>query len=338
MLQKTIFKGRLEFGNARSFEKAKQTHLHLMENLYKNDLLLKEPEIFEEETFCMNITHTIVFTMEKTWKNTVSILEKLSEFAVSGSVWTWMTDEANKPIRSALIEPKGDKAAVQAYLHGKSLVKEEGKELDAVQALTLAIEKYERHALAYERRGYVNILLKNYKDALYDFNKSIDFNPTHADAYYGRGRLKMMMEDWEGAEKDLAIAMKQSIPLQPMYWQARRVKGECNLILKEYDKAIFEYKFFVKREFSISDPNYKWRKHAMQNYGVALLEKGDVLEAIKMFNAAGDILEGRTLMPKAEQLYYRGVALKRAGKSEYIKCLKESASLGYEKARAMMVK
>lgn len=57
---------------------------------------------------------------------------------------------------------------------------------EAMEALTRAIAKFEQHAVAYERRGFVNFSLKNYEDALYDYNKSIKYNDAVPKPYLGR--------------------------------------------------------------------------------------------------------------------------------------------------------
>ena len=41
-----------------------------------------------------------------------------------------------------------------------------------------------------------------------DYNKTILMNPEYAEAYYGRGRCKIYMNDAEGGCKDLKIAKK----------------------------------------------------------------------------------------------------------------------------------
>jgi tetratricopeptide (TPR) repeat protein len=193
------------------------------------------------------------------------------------------------------VEPKGDKTAVRAYLEGKSTLAE-GKVEDAKNALTTAIERFARHALAYERRGFINIQLKNYTDALYDYDKSLAINPHHADAYYGRAMVKIFSKNIAGAIEDLESTVKKTFPLQPMYWQARNKKGDCHIQLKQYDKAAFEYKFFTKRVFDSKDPNFPKRKKACCNYVKALMELGDYQEALIIANKALAI-EDNSKMP-----------------------------------------
>jgi tetratricopeptide (TPR) repeat protein len=124
-----------------------------------------------------------------------------------------------------------------------------------------------------------------FSDAALDFTKSIELFPT-AEAFFGRGKVQMTMNNLEGAVGDLKSAIENSVPLQPIFWQARRVKGECHLRLKQYDKAIFELQFVSKRNFNAEDPNFKHRKRSWELYGEALLAAGQRANADKAFAEA----------------------------------------------------
>ena len=312
MFFKGIFKGGFEFGSERSYEQMKKTYLYKTENLYKSDIMLKVEEIFDDEKMNVTITHIISQGTEKSFKNTVGMLVNMAEFAIAGHTMAWMTEEGNTtPIHYHYVEPKGDKTAVQAFLHGKNVLAS-GTPTEAKDALTTAIERFARHALAYERRGYVNIKLKNYKDALYDYNKSIDINPHHADAYYGRALVKLYLKDQAGAIEDLEYTIKRTFPMQPMYWQARNLKGETHFQLKQFEKALFEFKFFTKREFKTTDPNFKKRKTALVFYGKSLMEMEQYLEAVDMFNRAIKMEEDIALPFNPVELKAQAVALNKA--------------------------
>ena len=283
MIFKSIFSGRLEFGSARSFEQVLKMFEHRRENYYKMEVIFKSEDIFKAETASVDIPRFITQASEKNWRNTVNLLEQVAQFAVAGDLSAWMTDNG-KVLLQAVIEPQGDKAAVQAFIQGRELMGTVGKEDEAMKALTRAIEKFERHALAYERRGYINLRLRNYADALYDFSKSIDYNPDRADAYFGRAFVYIVQNNLSAAISDFELAIKHSIPLQPIYWKARRIKAECLLKMEDYKGAAADLKFVTQREFNPEDSNYKWRRKALHNYGKALLglnEKADALKALQ---------------------------------------------------------
>ena len=54
-LYKTIFSGRLEFGTQRSYDKVFNLYQHRVENYYRNSILLDAEEIFDPESFCLDI-------------------------------------------------------------------------------------------------------------------------------------------------------------------------------------------------------------------------------------------------------------------------------------------
>lgn len=334
MTYKVIFSGHLEFGTERSYEKVLKMYTHRVENYYRNDILLDIEEIFNAEALTLNVPRFIGQSSKKSFHNTLNLLEYVAQFAIAGSVNVWMIDNG-KILVEQLIEPMSDKVAVQAFLNGRQLV-QDGKEGEAIKALNRAIDKFSRHALAYERRGYINYKLRNYEDAMYDFTKSIDINPCNPEAYLGRANIKIIKGDLQGAITDLGLGVKQCIPLQPIYWNIRRLKADCHIKLEEHSKAIFELKLFTRRQFTPDNPNYKWRKNAFFNFGKSLLEVGEFAEAVKAFNDAVKIEEGKENILEADQFLYRGIALKKAGKKGFVKDWKEAAGMGSEKAVALL--
>ena len=333
---KTIISGCLEFGSQRSYDQVLKLYQHRTENYYRNNILLKAEEVFKEDSYTINVPRFISECPEKSWRNTLKLLDYVSEYAVSGDFRAWVIHNGTL-VEHRTIEPKGDKTATQAFLHGRELVQEEGMEQEAMKALNRAIDKFERHAQAYERRGYINLTLRNYQDAMYDFSKSIDINPNSPEAYWGRANVKIRKDDIAGSIPDLELAIKKSIPHQPIFWSARRLKGEMHLRLGEFQKAIFELKLVTKRPFKEEDPNYKWQKTALYNYGKALFEVGEYEAAIEAFDRMDEFDTNRMDAPsKAEQFYNRGLAKQKAGEKGYVSDLKEAAELGSEKAAELL--
>lgn len=335
MTYKTIIAGRLEFGTSRSFENAVKLFEHRAENYYRSDILLKREDVFDEISFALNIPRFITQASEKSWRNTVDLLEYLAQYAIAGDLSAWMVEEG-AVLMYRLIEPTGDKAAVQEYLKGRELIQESGKENEAKEALSRAIEKFERHALAYERRGYVNFVLYNYDDAIYDYGKSISFNPSKADPYFGIAQVRMAKEEWKAAIADLDEAIKRSIPLQSIYWQARRLKAECHLHLKEYKAAALELKLFTKRTFKPGSSNFRLRKKALFQYGRSLFELSDHKEAVNAFNQAAAIESGEGAPSDAELLLWRGLALQKAGQTGFVNDWRAAADKGSERAARLL--
>ncbi|MEM9991537.1 MAG: tetratricopeptide repeat protein [Bacteroidota bacterium] len=290
---KVIIAGSLEFGTARSFKKALEMYIHRTEVLYKHQLFFKAEDIFNEEEITVNIPRFVKEPIElRWWKNTLSALEYAADFATGGNISMWRL-ETGKILDQKVIEPKGDKIAIKAFQEGRQIIEVGGKMDDAMESLNRAIEKFKRHAAAYERRGFIHFSRKNYEEAYNDYSACLDITPRNADAYYGRALIHLEHGNLEQAIADLDMATKTSIALQSLYWKARHLKGNCHLTLEQYEKAAFEYRLFTKRNFAAEDPNRKALKDAYFDYGRVLLGLGKYDEALEAIKTSKDI-EGQT--------------------------------------------
>ncbi len=331
---KVILSGHLGFGSERSFRKAKEMYEHKLEKAYKNDVMINGEEAFDEEQLAFRISRASGTVGDKTWRNTISILELLTEFSVAGSFSVWRLDGGAVKNKS-IMEPKSEKMAVQSFLSGRELLTE-GKQTEAKEALSNAISRFSRHASAYERRGYVNYLLGNIDDALYDFSKSIDICPQISEAFYGRASIYMKRGEYKLASADLDMITKTSIPHQPIYWKARRLKGDCHIYLNEHKEAAREYKFFTSKVFKPDNPNAKWVKKINQEYGLALVELKMYNDAIAAFDKALAAEEGKGEVKDADLHFYRGLAMKNAGKKGYQAEINKAANFGCTQAKEML--
>jgi len=334
MFFKSIFQGNLQFGNAKSFEKVLKMYDHRLENYYKGDVLFKSEEIFHADTLSVDLPRTVINISDKNWRNSVDLLTYVAQFAVAGNIGVWMTEEG-KINKYAWIEPEGDKAVVQNFRKGVELV-DLGKETEAEKVLTKAIEIYDKHAQAYERRGYVNYVLKKHHDAERDFSKAIKHDKSNSPAYYGRARIKMNRKDWEEAITDLAMAIKTSLALQDIHWESRRFKAECLIQLKRYKEAEFELRFLTRRAFKPDSINYAYRKAAFYKYGQVLMELGQFDDAMESFDRAFEITEPKDSRLEADLLFHRGLARKELGKNGFIADWNEASKLGNKKAKDLL--
>lgn len=328
---KSIIQGRLEFGNENSYSKVLKMYEYRTENYYKNDVIFNQEEIFFEDGYCLDLKRFVGQVTEKSFKNTMSLFSYCAQFAVSGNIQGWLTDTGTVLAHSN-IEPKSDKAVVQYFLKGKNLVKTEGEHEKAIVALTKAIEKYDHHAQAYERRAKVNYIMKKYHDAMRDYNKSLMIDDTNPAAYYGRAKVHIINGNFEEAIKDLDLTTKKSIALQDIYWKARRIKAKCHIELKQFDKAAFDLKLFHNRSFDADNPNFKWKSLVAYQYGRTLLELDEYEQAIKAFDASLENISELDRTPESEKYFYRGIAKKKAGKNGAIKDIKQAKDLGFENA------
>ena len=337
MLQKVIVQGKLHFGTQKSYDKAVRMFHHRVDNYYKSDLLFKEEEeVFDPENLTFEVPRTVTHTTDKFWKNTVDILNYLAQFALSGKVCAWMIEDGNI-LDYHLIEPDSEKTVVRQYKKGKNLIQKSGKEDAAMKALNKAIQKFNQHSQAYERRGQLNRMLKNATEALHDFSKAINIDDTNAEAYYGRGKVYVSQNSYKKAIEDFENTTKHALALQPLYWMARRNLAKCYLQAGDYKKAEFNLKLFTRRSFDEDDPNQKWNQWAFFEYGKTLMQLEKYDEAAKAFSKALSIDEtAEHAVPKTEILTFLGIAKLKSGSKGYLSDWKEAADLGYDKAETLL--
>ncbi len=257
---KVVFRGRLEFGSQRTYDMVLKHWNTRVESYFKADVLFTTEQVFTEDDFALTIPQQTLMSTQKRWRSTTALLYEVAQYALAGNVGAWWVQNG-KVLDQHLIEPNTDKIAVSEYLRGRELVQQGGME-QASEALTNAIEKYSRNALAYERRGYVNYKLQNYNDALYDFSKSIAIYAHNPEPFYGRGKVNMLKNEWESAIQDFQQTFDRSLAVQPIYWLARLRKCECLFHVKRYAEIIPEMKLFLARAFSENDPNLRFRAKA----------------------------------------------------------------------------
>ena len=335
MFFKTIIQGRLDFGTQNSYDKVAKMFQYRIDTYYKNEIIFKSEDIFKPEQLSLEIPRFVNNVSEKAFKNTTDLLAYCAQFAVNGTIRSWLLDNG-EILHFELIEPQSDKAAVQSFIKGRSMIRETGKKHEPMAELSKAIEKHDRHAQAYERRAKTCFLLKNYNDALRDYNKCLNIDPTIASAYYGRARVYSIQGKAEMAIADFDNAIKKSVALETIHWKARRLKGGMHFELKEYDKALFELKLFVNRKFKKNDPNLAWRRWALFYYGVSCFETENYIDALVAFNEAIELPDLTDGIDVSEILRYRGLSKNKAGKSGGIKDLKDSVKLGNKKSSALL--
>lgn len=337
-LYRVIIQGRLDFSNEKSYDKAKKMYEYRLENYFKTDSVFKDSnDIFKPDQLALDIPRYVGQAFEKTFKNTASLLDYCAQFAVSGVVKCWQTD-SGKVLNYADVEPQSDKVVVLLYQKGKKLSKVDGKEEQAYEELSKAILKYDKHAMAYERRGNVNLTLKKYADAIRDFNKTISIDDSNPMAYYGLSKVYVHKKEYQEAIDNLELTCKKSLALQPIYWKARRLKADCHYRLEQYEKAEFDLKLFTKRAFKKEDENYGWKRHANYYYGRVLFDQEKFADAIGAFQAALDIEDGIDNIPLEDIYFYLGSSKKKAGKNGYVSDLKKASEMGSKFAKKLLVK
>lgn len=260
---KVIIAGQLEFGSQRAFSQVMEQYAHRMENYYKNDILLKPENIFKEEELTLDVPRTVLPSTERLWLNTLNLLERVVTFSIAGSLNLWRLD-AGVMIDYHKLEPKSDRTTVQLFNRGRELVDQHDNEQEALKMMTKVVGRFERHAQAYERRGFVNYRLGNDKDAHYDYSKSISINPLMPESYYGRGLVNVRQGNLAAAAEDFEQVTKNSIPHQSIYWMAQVALGDAYLQLGRPTDAMRVFGMFVKRKQRIASLDRYDRRVAYQ--------------------------------------------------------------------------
>ena len=83
---------------------------------------------------------------------------------------------------------------------------------EAIELLTESVKLDPSFAVAYNGRGYAELRLKRYADALADFDQAIRINPAYANAYINRAVARRASGDKAGAEADMAASQKLATP------------------------------------------------------------------------------------------------------------------------------
>ena len=101
--------------------------------------------------------------------------------------------------------------------------------------------------LVYSYKGKTNFAIKNYNDALIDFDKAISFNPNSSQLYVERAKTKNKIDEYDlGAIKDLYKAQELD-PLNPYIYMLRGQIGSLILengydgwkqVIDDFDKAV----------------------------------------------------------------------------------------------------
>ena len=86
---------------------------------------------------------------------------------------------------------------------GRKLIQDD-KFADAIPLLTQAVTLNPYLATAFNARGYAHFRLKQFKEALSDFDSAIKLNPAYANAYTNRSSVRRAVGDKAGADADQA--------------------------------------------------------------------------------------------------------------------------------------
>jgi protein O-mannosyl-transferase len=176
------------------------------------------------------------------------------------------------------------------------------------------IEIKPKYTEAYSNRGNAYLHLGNDRQAIGDFDKAIEINPKHERAYNNRGTAYSNLGNDTQAIRDY----DKAVEINPKYEKAYNNRGKSYSLLGNYRQAIGDYDKAI-------EINPKYAK-AYNNRGNAYTKLGNYRQAIGDFDKAIEI------NPKYVEAYYnRGYAYSRIGNNRQAsEDLKRAAKLSYK--------
>lgn len=141
------------------------------------------------------------------------------------------------------------------------------------------LEEQRQKAEANYKIGEAEMRSGNYSEAIKSLQDAQKYNPNDAKIYNALGLIYIQYQQY-----DKAISMfEKAIRLDPNLPEAHNSLGTVYARLQQWDQAISEFKK------ALSDPSYPTPALAHYNLGLALMEKGDHINAVKEFHAAVEI-------------------------------------------------
>lgn len=123
---------------------------------------------------------------------------------------------------------------------GRTLM-QQGKFRDAIQPLNAAIDADDKNYEAFNSRAVAYFELKDYENALLDYERAIQLNPDFYKPYYNRAKLKTARGETDAALKDYAEAIRRSPDMSDIYLDRGQLfanSGNLTSALSDFNQAI----------------------------------------------------------------------------------------------------
>lgn len=197
----------------------------------------------------------------------------------------------------------------------------EGNPREAIESLNLAIQANDKNARAFNARGVAYFELKDYTNALLDYERAAQLQPEWYQPYFNRARLRVEQRDWESALKDFSEAVSRQPDSSEVYANRGMVLYQMQRLPEaghDFDKAI---------RLKPTDATARF------NRGNVRFRQGNYKGAVLDFEAA---VRGNTKFGKA--FHALGLARISLGQRE-VGCLnlKQADKLGYPDAKDAVV-
>jgi tetratricopeptide (TPR) repeat protein len=164
------------------------------------------------------------------------------------------------------------KKAQEFFDSGTKKLKE-GDKNGAIEDFNQSITLY-KMPITYLKRGYAEMMLENYDNAINDMNEAIKMNPGFEKAYYLRGVCRFEMSDYKAAEEDMKVFIDKDKSDPSAY----NYLAGCRYIQQDFKGALENYDMVVKL-----DPNYL---NIYTNRGMMRHYQGDLKGAVEDYDKA----------------------------------------------------
>ena len=169
---------------------------------------------------------------------------------------------------------KEELLTAQDYFRRGFRASSEGHTQEAVKEYSKAIELDPSFASAYHNRGILYNKLGEQQKALDDYNKAIELDPSYAFAYNGRGNVYRGLGERQKALDDY----NKAIELDPSFAYAYNGRGNVYSDLGEQQKALDDYNKAIELDSSYA--------HAYNGRGNVYSDLGEQQKALEDYNKA----------------------------------------------------
>jgi tetratricopeptide (TPR) repeat protein len=121
---------------------------------------------------------------------------------------------------------------------------------NSIQAYTKAIQSDSKFLPAYEGRAGAYLNLKQYPQAIKDFDKVLALDPENSSAYSDRGIAKMESGDYISAKLDFGEAIQRKDKADTFLSNLFEYRGDTNIRFGSYRDAIADYSKAIERRLS----------------------------------------------------------------------------------------
>ncbi len=146
----------------------------------------------------------------------------------------------------------------------------------AIADFERALELDPNYAWAYGSRGWAYYWFKDYQRAFADFNRSLELDPNDAFAYYRRGWAYDALKNYQQAIADF----NHAVELDPNFTYAYRGRGWVYHNLKEYQQAIVDFNRALELDpnFTYAYTSRGWAYYWLKEYQRAFTDFNRALE------------------------------------------------------------